>query len=217
MKTRLIILRIVSTTPLILLAFLPIMSDSFLWQYGSDGGPARYGSRYEIILYVIIPVIIGWFFHYWLSKCKLSEKNSKFISALATTIIISFQALLTWVLINGIIESNLTTYSNNKLIIQLPVYFIGVLLIFYGNQIPRASFGSNFGFKNIWSLSSEKIWIHSQKWVGVLFIICGTGIIFLAVAFGQSNIVLVLLFPITVLVAGSYALSYKAYRMFCIK
>ncbi|MBP1045755.1 SdpI family protein [Enterococcus sp. BWM-S5] len=211
MNLRLVVLRIFSTTPILLLGFLPFMNHSFAWQYNLDGTPVRFGSRYELILYILIPIIIGWGCYYWINNGKGKgyniQKNEKFVTILAITIVILFQGSMIWSIISGLNTDGSSISTVTKMIL----YLVGILLLAYGNQLPRASFKSEFGFKNMWTTDSEKAWIYSQKWVGILCMLCGMSIILLNVFLPLSNLAVILLLPIGVFVLGSYLLSYMAY------
>ncbi|MBL1224563.1 SdpI family protein [Enterococcus sp. BWR-S5] len=213
MKSRAAMLKIFSTTPLLLLGFLPFMKEQFAWQYELDGVPARFGSRYELIVFVLIPVAIGWGCYFWVARGERGgmQKNGRFVMSLATVIVFLLQALVIWILFAGMGSNTSFPESGITITTNFTLYFVGILLLVYGNQLPRASFKSAFGFKNVWSISNEKTWIYSQKLVGILCMACGMIIILLNLLLPINNFAVILLVPIGVFVLGSYLLSYIAY------
>lgn len=213
MKSKNVMLRILSTTPLLLLGFLPFMSELFPWQYDLAGAPARFGNRYELIMYILIPIAIGWGCYYWvrLGEKNGIQKNAKFVTSLVIILVVLIQALLIWILFAGLNGNTPFFGSGISIIGKFSLYVVGILLLVYGNQLPRASFKSSFGFKSMWNTGSEKTWIYSQKLVGILCIACGLGIILLNLFLPISNFATILLLPTGVFVLGSYLLSYIAY------
>lgn len=213
MKSRKMILQTLSTTPLLLLGFLPFMNELFPWQYELNGVPTRFGSRYELIIYILIPVAIGWGCSIWINRRDRAgiQKNEKFISSVAVIIVLLLQALLIWSIFTGMNSNNSFSGSGVSIVSKFSLYFVGFLLLVYGNQLPRASFKSSFGFKSMWNTGNEKTWIYSQKLVGILCIGCGLGIILLNLFLPISSFATILLLPTGVFVLGSYLLSYIAY------
>jgi len=217
MKTRFTALQIVSTIPLLWLAFLPFMSDQFVWQYTIDGTASRWGSKYELILYMLIPIVLGWGCYYWASNIKSSKdtmrpiKNARFVVTTAIIVLLALEALCVWLIIIGIRFDGAASNPAISKVLQVVFYFMGILLIIYGNQVPRASFNSDFGFKNSWSTNSEKAWLYTQRWTGVLCITCGVVMIVLNFVFSTFNVSIILL-PVIMLVIGSYVISYISYQ-----
>lgn len=214
MKKRYTILLCVASWPVLLLGFLPFMPNPFPWQYHFDGTVSRKGSPFELILYVLLPVIIGWAIGFWLIQEHQKQgsetpfKNEKFIIRLITVFLLVIELLFCWNLYKGFQYADTGTSTEITVVFKTMTTLLGLGFILYGNQMPRAAYKSTFGMQNRWSLDSEPAWMATQRGVGILFICGGIIIIILNLLFLSPA--LTILMPVLCLAAGSYFISYLA-------
>lgn len=90
-------------------------------------------------------------------------------------------------------------------------FLAGLMLVFFGNMMPK--FKSNFftGIKTPWTLADEQVWYRTHRLVGKLWVVCGFLTILLA--FLPPVWKLYIFFPlILVMVAVPYVYSYLVFQ-----
>lgn len=220
MKTKVYdrLLNVVSCIPLIGLFFIPFMPSSFPLQYGGDGMVSRWGSRYEYILYFLIPVVAGWCAYWWLCRQrKLAEspqmRNERFVVSLFIILLLAYNVFMVWSVTKGFQVLQHPTTVNIGLITKFCWAAVGLLIAVNGNNLPKTDFLSAMGFRTPWSEKSETAWMRTQRAVGAFHLIAGVVFAIYAIAALDENTggVAILLF-VFITVAVSYLLSCLASR-----
>ena len=90
---------------------------------------------------------------------------------------------------------------------------IGVLFVLLGNMMPKFRRNQFCGLRTKWSLSSDSVWQKSNRFAGIISVICGFAMIVLGALLSGtavivSNLVLVIVW-IVICIAASY-IYYKA-------
>lgn len=86
---------------------------------------------------------------------------------------------------------------------------LGILLIFYGNYLPKTNRSFTIGIKLPWTLQSESNWRKTNKLAGVIYVVFG----FL---FIMSSFMSAVFFAILILfMLANFYLIYYSYSMYC--
>ena len=164
----------------VVLIVLPHLPEKIPAHYGFDNQVDRWGSKYEVLLFPVISILMGYFL---LAMARLAAKkeehgeNNKNV-----TIIVG---ILVLILLNALNVYSLYT-SFNKVenlsfvsldIGQLVFGIIGMLMIVTGNLMPKLRMNSMIGLRTHWSMKNEATWKKSQHIGGISFIIGGIIII----------------------------------------
>lgn len=211
-------MNIVSCIPALGLFFIPFMPSSFPLQYGGDGMVSRWGSRYEYILYFLIPVVAGWCAYWWLcrqrQRAESSQmRNERFVVNLFIILLLAYNVFMVWSVIRGFQVLQYQAAVNIGLITKCSCAAVGLLIAVNGNNLPKTDFLSAMGFRTPWSEKSEMAWMRTQRAVGLFHLIVGAIFAVGAITALNENIGgAAILFFVLITVAFSYLLSFLASR-----
>ena len=213
------ILFTISVLPIVIsLVSLFFLDDNIPMHYDVKGAVDRMGSKYEILIYPIIILILGvigistikkYENKYNVSKdnrTKLSYLNNIeiMIKLFFSIIIINFVSFIYYLLLSyGVI---------NKFINNLALgLIIGILLILCGLFIRKSNRNNIFGLRTKWSLSNDRAWQKSNEFGGISLVIAGISSILI---FNQAKYNQFLLFMILMIfiILSNIAYSMYAYK-----
>ena len=132
----------------------------------------RYGSRYELLIISLIPLLI-----YWLMEVfkridpqhqKVENKDSvyqlirKGITLFMVMLVIFFYYQINHPKVNGTIMIS---------------FIIGFMFIMLGNYMPIIPQNYFLGVKTPWTISNEKVWKKTHRICGFLFVLGGIVIV----------------------------------------
>lgn len=132
----------------------------------------RYGSRYELLIIVLMPIII----YYGMLLTKKIDPKLKSIKKREKTYelirkLISFFCVLLVIFFYFLI---IYPIHNATFIICL---LLGGLLIFIGNYMPKFPQSYFLGIRTPWTLANETVWIQTHRIGGYLYMLGGIVII----------------------------------------
>ena len=220
MKNKFLTIKILTILPLLLvLLALPFMPDTIPAHYGLNGTIDRMGSKYELLIFPIISIIMYLVFYFSMKyeiKKKDDEKNIK-ILVITFTIIQAFELINTvWFGLKAYTYSE-TAVKNSILNTGKIVYIaIAVTMIILGNIMPKARNNGVFGLRTKWSRANDLTWQKSQRFGGAMLIITGLAMIAVIIFIKKSPLweyisfgLIFLTVPLSLI--GSY-LIYRKYK-----
>ena len=181
MKTKRTIYFILMYLPLVVvLITLPYLPEKIPAHYGFDNQVDRWGSKYEVFLFPLISLLMGYFL---LGMAKLAAKKEEYgENNKNVTIIVG---ILMLILFNSLNLYSLYT-SFNKVenlssvsldIGQFVFGIVGVIMIIMGNIMPKLRMNAIIGLRTHWSMKNEVTWKKCQRMGGISFIVGGIIII----------------------------------------
>ena len=221
MKTR---NKVINT--LILLSFLGLLSillmpAQFPMQYAAGGAVSRWGSRYEFLLYWMIPAAFGIAVKGYIAYRRRRQgvsaderlRNEKPLQMFAIAFMLFYDIILIYTLLHGFTIVSTGAASSSFPFLSAVTGLLGIVIIVAGNYTPKIAYRSMIGFKNAWSTANESAWDLTHRWLGRLFVLFGFMLLLFAVV-SPSDTFSGVLFLVAVLsiVAASYLLSYIAYQ-----
>ena len=189
--------------PVVLLSFLP---DTVPLHYDFQGNIDRYGSKYELLIFPAIALIMELLFAFvaYKERKKGERSNEKPILYTAIGACLPFTALGIYIMAKSI---NNPEPVKAESIMSFMGIAMGVMLIILGNAMPKARMNSVFGLRTSWSMKNERVWQKSQRLGGIALVIGGVVmIILMAFIKGPWSILVltaVIAAVLTVSVAGS--------------
>lgn len=180
MKTKKIIFYTVMFLPLLCaLLALPFLPEQIPAHYGFDDKVTRWGSKYEVFLYPIATVLMGYFM---LAMSKLAAKQEETGRNNEKVIMVSGIAVLGYFNVMNLYAIYTAFYKVEDLssvpvnIWQLFFSLLGLTMIIVGNIMPKLRMNSVFGLRTKWSMKNEVVWKKSQRFGGISFIAGGIAI-----------------------------------------
>lgn len=202
----------------ILLQFMP---DTVPAHYNAAGVADRLGSKYESFIFPVATVVMGVFF---LCMSTIvsgygSEKDRK-----NGAVVVGVSGILTMLffIAMGIFFMGKSIAYGHSGTASVPgvdlvrtssicTILVGALLIILGNYMPKARKNSLFGLRTVWSMANDRVWQKSQRFGGILSVICGVVLILLGI-FVRQLLMLWMLLVVTIWCAAAAAASYVFHR-----
>ncbi|AFL79783.1 putative integral membrane protein [Aequorivita sublithincola DSM 14238] len=175
---------------LLLLSVLPASFLAYVWnglpakvplQWGMDGAVNRYGSKMELLLIGILPIVLYALFLFIPKidpKKRLDSMGNKYytirlITALFITVLFTF-------IIYSIKEQSL---GNPNYIFMI----IGAFFVLLGNYFKTIKPNYFVGIRTPWTLENESIWKTTHRFAGKLWVAGGLIIIISCFIFNEQT------------------------------
>ncbi|MBP3339984.1 MAG: SdpI family protein [Lachnospiraceae bacterium] len=208
--------------------FIPLMITLFLVRYLPDKIPGHYdamgnidrwGSKYEILIMPIVIIFMTAFWHILIWKFENSIKKSsddKIIKGLKSNIkvlyIAAYLMLLQFFAIHMFFVYSAFESTDETKVMVVDINYvmnimIGIVLVIFGNYLPKTRRNSLVGFRTYITMKSEQNWKKCNKFAGIVMMIAGIVIIFLSLIFGEkmSTILMILVILLALTVSLLYA------------
>ena len=181
MKNKYILIYMLTILPIIItLISLFLFPDQVPLHYNIEGEVDRMGSKYELILFPIITITLGAAFTK-ISRLEAKKKdhgNEKVLVISAVTILGLFNAIIGFLLYQTYsYPSKMQGQSDHEVGFQFILIVIGIAICILGNYMPKARMNSFIGLRTTWSMKNETVWMKSQRFGGISFVITGAIII----------------------------------------
>lgn len=174
--------------------------------YGAGFDVDRWGSKYEILIYGIIPIVFGGIMRvFFQTDTKESNKKVRIYGGIIGLSVFN-------VIIFGFIYNafKLTSLSEELIAInlsQITFVTLGIALVLMGNIIPKTKMNKLTGIRYKDGIQDERTWNIRQRVGGLSMMIAGGIIILINIVFRASSavilislIILPILIPISILV-----------------
>ncbi len=207
----LLIISIISTSVILILS-----PDVIPAHYNASGEVDRFGSKYENLIFPGFAVLMVGIFLLILKhqrKKNAPEMEQKVLLGTAIFSLILFNAIGLFFGIAAINYSNNPIKMTPDLIIKFTSIGTGVLLIVFGNIMPKVRRNALFGLRTKWSMANDSVWRKSQRFGGFSAVICGLVMIILAIFISGIWNVVVLSATVIVWITACVIASYRYWKM----
>ena len=139
--------------------------------FGFEGKADRYGSKWELLLLMCIPVVFGIIYAIAEALKKymcLKSENKKYADKIIA-VIFGFIIVLLWLMsvmcVNSAITENTGIGSDNTvdIILSTILALLGVVIIFISNLFPKLRQNDAFGIRTRATTSSEYVWKKAHR------------------------------------------------------
>ncbi|MFV0328873.1 MAG: SdpI family protein [Lachnospiraceae bacterium] len=190
---------------IISLFYLP---ESIPAHYGDGFVVDRWGSKYEVLIYGIIPIVFGGIMRVIAqSDTKESNKNVRIYGGIIGLGVFN-------VIIFGFVYNafRLTSLSDKLIAInlsQIILVTLGIALILMGNIIPKTKMNKLTGIRYPDGIQDEKTWNIRQRVGGISMMIVGAIIIIVNLVFKASSSVILITLLLLIIVIPTSILANK--------
>jgi len=190
---------------IISLFYLP---ESIPAHYGDGFVVDRWGSKYEVLIYGIIPIVFGGIMRVIAqSDRKESNKNVRIYGGIIGLGVFN-------VIIFGFIYNafRLTSLSDKLIAInlsQIILVTLGIALVLMGNIIPKTKINKLTGIRYPDGIQDEKTWNIRQRVGGISMMIAGAIIIIVNLVFKASSSVILITLLLLLIVIPALILANK--------
>lgn len=190
---------------------LMLMPDTVPMHYDFNGNIDRYGSKYEMLLFPGIMLLMGCIFLLVArnERKKADRSNEKPILYTGIATCLPIAALGIYLMAKSI---NDPKPVDSDSIMSFTGIFLGIMLIILGNIMPKARLNSTFGLRTAWSMKNERVWQKSQRLGGIALVVGGIVTIIMMMFIKGLWSMLVLGAVIAAVLAISLIGSYRYYK-----
>jgi uncharacterized membrane protein len=178
MRNRRIIAWVLAVVPLIITAVvLPVLPDKIPAHYGFDGSADRFGSKYEMLIFPLATICMG-FFWLLMERILLKDKdkgqqNSVVLFWSNISVSLTF-TVLNILFLHAAYTNAANLYSGGgdggMDLVKATAVTLSVVCVISGNIIPKCKQNSLIGIRTKWTLASESVWYKTHRFGGkVLF------------------------------------------------
>lgn len=184
------------------------LSDTIPTHIGIDGRPDQYGSKYFLLIFDAIILIIGTIMII-VSKYSKSENYKKYLSIVGAFIEgVFFILLVTFIVYALSYKDNETPFDVSKIIMIV----FGLLFILMGNIMPKIKRNKTLGFKCKWSLYNDVTWQKTHRFVGYLGVMIGILSLLSGLFFKEMINFIILIILVATLMISTLIASHKYYK-----
>jgi uncharacterized membrane protein len=188
---------------------LAFLDDIIPTHFGVDGNPDQYGSKYFILMFSGIMVIIGTAMLIVANHKRFSDNYKKYLLIIGVLIESILLILLGLFIISGLIyKENNEPLNISKIILPL----MGVMFIIMGNYMPKIEKNRTLGFKTKWSLHNEVTWAKTHRFCGFAMVIAGLISMAVSFIFSEEVCFIILMSVLLVTFVSTFVYSYKVYK-----
>lgn len=200
---------------LLLLSFFVVcvsfafLGDTIPTHFGPNGKPDQYGSKYFLLLFPTVGLIICTAMLLVSKYGKVSENYSKYMFLTGIVVEALFLVISTIMVIFalGVVE-NAEEFDISK--IMMPI--LGMMFIFMANFMPKIEKNRTLGFKIKWSMYNEVTWQKTHRFTGFVGVIVGIIMIAAGIFFKEVVNVIILICLLTIFITTVTIASYKYYK-----
>ncbi len=207
----LLIISIISTSVILILS-----PDVIPAHYNASGEVDRFGSKYENLIFPGFAVVFSGILillQKHQKKKNAPEMEQKVLLGTAIFLIVLLTALGLFFGIAAINYSSNPAKLNPDLIVKLTSIGTGILLIIFGNIMPKARRNALFGLRTKWSMANDSVWQKSQRFGGFSSVVCGLIMIISAVFVPGIWNVVVLAATVFIWITACMIASYRYWKI----
>ncbi len=205
-----LILSIVSTCVILILA-----PDVIPAHYNSSGEVDRFGSKYEQLIFPAFGILMTAFLLTVLrfeKKRGMPEMEQRIVLYTILFSLLLFTGLGLFFGIAAIRYGESQMAMQPQKVTKLVGVGTGVILILFGNIMPKARRNAFFGLRTKWSMASDEVWRKSQRFGGFTAVVCGLMMAVIAVVLPGTWSIAALTAGVLLWVAVSVAASYRYWK-----
>lgn len=188
---------------------LAFLSDTIPTHFGIDGNPDQFGSKYFVIAFPLVGLIVAVTMLLVCKYAKVSENYQKYTLLVGVCLQALFFIMSVVFVIYGLIY---TEDSQTLEVSKIMMPLMGVLFIILGNFMPKVEKNSTLGTKTKWALYNEVTWQKTQRFTGFVSVVVGFIVIVVSFFFKDMVNFIILMVLIFAFAVASTAASYKYYQ-----
>lgn len=158
---------------IVALLFMPEVIPT---HYNIENIVDRWGSKYEILIFPILTILYGQFFLFMVRIAKKQEvegnNNEKNGLIIGICLLVILNIISGMIIYRGLSKAGKLSFVPFEYH-QILFFFIGIILIFIGNLMPKLKKNSVIGFRTENSLKNDEIWKKCQQISGITIMISG--------------------------------------------
>lgn len=192
-------------------AFISIMPDQVAVHFGPGGEADQIGSKYQLFIMAAGAILLGILS---IADARTTERSNKLTKL---KIGIGAQVLFIGITVVGCLivlsPNNAETSSSSMLnMSKVSALVIGILLVIFGNLMPKSTRNSTFGIRLPWSMESDEIWRKTQRLGGYVTILCGLALIVFGILLDGSQVFVAITITMALWALACGTISYVVYR-----
>ena len=159
--------------------FFMLAPDTVPAHYNAAGEIDRMGSKYEYIVFPILSAVAGAIFLPLAKRARRKKEKDHELEEMILAAAGVFETLL-FDGMGGFFMWRAAVYPEEALpaapaidIWRVMSLVLGVLLIFWGNAMPKARKNALYGVRTSWSMSGDEVWRKSQRFGGFASVVAG--------------------------------------------
>ena len=176
---------------LILINFLPAEVPM---HYDFEGNIDRWGSKYEQLILPVVTIVMTlfmqaliWFYSKQSDKTEDEKKKAELKSNINVLYIVSIATTVMFIVLQGVFlyqafEATPETTTMTVDINQIITVMLGVILIVFGNYMPKTKINGMVGFRTSKTMKSEENWKKANRFAGIVFAILGIAMVVLGLS-----------------------------------
>ncbi len=189
--------------------FFAYLPERIPVSFTETGEIARYGNRYEMLLYPLGAMTVG-AVTYVLGRFQGKRRHGVFERTLVIfgmVILAGINVVSEWFLWGA--AAACETHAD---IAKLIAIGAGVVVMIIGVILPYVSRNTAFGLRTMWSLENDQVWAKTQRATGILGVVCGFGMVLTGIFFRQLLIAAFVLLLALIWGVSSVFASYRIYK-----
>lgn len=172
--------------------FLIFLPDQIPMHYNARGEIDRIGSKYEMLLLPVLFSLVGCIM-YPLARQQRKKQEYRNETVLVWTGIFMQLSFTATDLIFLWTDLNYGTEKQPVDVNKLVAIGLGILVMLFGNAMPKASRNSVFGLRTAWSMKNDRVWQKSQRFGGYSGVLCGFLMVLAGIFFSRTVLMSVIL------------------------
>ena len=168
-KVTLIIAGIIALTHLSALILMPMFPERVASHWNEQGQANGYMSKILGIYLIPLVLTLTTLLFYYIPKLDPLKKNIEKFKSHYEYFILSFAIFMFYLYILTVAWN--LGFKFNFSLFMIPA--ISFLLIYTGFFVEKAKRNWFIGFRTPWTLTNDKVWEHTHKFGGKMFIVCG--------------------------------------------
>lgn len=193
----------------VLISFLP---DIVPMHYNALGEVDRMGSKYEMFIFPAFTLVMGAAMALLARKAVKDALSEKVLLVVGVCSELLFVALSVFLFIVTYRYDPAASAAVVPDVSRFTCIAMGVTFVILGNIMPKARRNSAFGLRTVWSMHSDNVWQKSQRFAGIVGVICGFVLVVLgALLPGMYALLALLLLSLSWAIIASAA-SYRYYK-----
>lgn len=174
-----------------LISFI-FMPEKVPAHYGFDGHVTRYGSKYELLIFPLMTILLSLFLFLIRKKerHKNNVNNDKILTISHFCILMLFLVETIYFLSTSFLQVESLSESSVDFF-NLLALILSLFLMIIGNYFPKCKPNVLIGIRTTWTLKNETVWYKTHRLGGWLSVLTGIILLFLNLFSLQGELSLV--------------------------
>lgn len=188
---------------------LMFLNDTIPTHFGIDGNPDQFGSKYLVLIFPGISLLIGVSMLLISKYAMVSDNYKKYMLLTGCILQVMFLVLIViFILYVLSYVDDFPTFDISKIMMIL----FGLMFIVMGNFMPKIEKNSTLGLRTKWSMYNETTWQKSHRFTGFMGVIVGVLCLILSLFFNETVNFIILMSLILIFIVSTTIASYIYYK-----